>query len=229
MNRGLNTRFVIPRNRSDLFAVLSEPWASDAAGIDANAWDTTITGGSTVARDITDADMTKVTVTAATSQTARLNTVFVFRATPGNISSSGMVRDFFIEWEMKMSSVANINNANSIIGLTAGKTDTRTTNGLIGFGLSDDAIQTVTDSGGTETTGSPSGITLTNRNLFKIHVSDTSVEFSINGKAVATHITNIPSGNLYFNVYVDAGGGGSGVVDIGWVNAWYRGVEDFQN
>ena len=97
---------------------------------------------------------------------------------------------------------------------------------MVGFGLSSDAIQTVTDSSGTETVNLPAGITLTNRNLYKIAITGDQVEFWINGNQVATHTTNLPDVLPFLMFYNVSEAGGSSTLDVGYCHVFYRGFDD---
>ena len=64
--------------------------------------------------------------------------------------------------------------------------------GLIAFGLASDLLQSVTDSGGTETEtaiGSPP--TLTDFNKYKIVVRNAAVDFYVNDVLKNTHTANL--------------------------------------
>ena len=213
---------------SDYFQYLSEQWATS---------DNTFTGAcngetgsaSTIARVTNDDDMIKVAVTVPASDTARLRTTYNFRATPSKFSSTSntsMVRGIFAEWEAKFTNVANINNASFFMGFSESITGTRATTDIIGFGLSSDAIQTVTDASGTETVNAPSSITLTDRNLYKMAITENQVDFWINGNQVATHTTNLPDIMPHFMIYNASEGGGASTVDLGFCRVFYRGFED---
>lgn len=218
--------------RQDLYPVLSEFWASDNAGIDGNMWVTAVGSAGTVTRIVTDTDFLKVrlnTVDAVDASTARLRTVVLFRATPTNYTTSGTPKRLRIQWEAKFVGAANIDNATFFMGLSSNTTATRATTDIIGYGLSADAIQTVTDLGGVEGTNLPGGITLTNRNEYAIEITRiagvNTVEFFINDTLVATHNTaaNIPDVNAYWFAFTDneAAAGGSNQVDIGAVTGKY--------
>ena len=112
------------------------------------------------------------------------------------------------------------------MGFSESDTGVRTTNDIIGFSLSSDAIQTVTDNGGTETTNLPSSVTLTNRNLYKMAITENQIEFWINGNQVATHTTNLPDIMPYFMIYNASEAGGSSTVDLGFCRVFYRGFDD---
>ena len=112
------------------------------------------------------------------------------------------------------------------MGFSDSTSGLRTTANVIGFGLSSDAIQTVTDSAGTETVNAPSSITLTERNLFKLAITENQVEFWINGNQVATHTTNLPDIMPYFMIYNASESGGTSTVDLGFCRVFYRGFDD---
>ena len=72
----------------------------------------------------------------------------------------------------------------------------------------------------------PVCITLTDRNLFKISITENQVEFWINGNQVATHITNLPDIQPYFMIYNASEAGGASTVDLGFCRVFYRGFDD---
>ena len=212
--------------RSDYFQYLSEQWANDTDEF-TGAWNRS--SDSLITRVKTDTDMPKAAMVVPANQTARLRTIFTFRATPSVFNASSptsMVRGMYVEWEAKFTNVANIDNAASFMGLNASNAATRATTNLIGFGLSSDSLVAVSDSSGTETTTAISGITLTNRYLYRITIQGGQVEFSVNGNIVATHTTNNPDIIGYLQYYIDTEAGGSATLDVGFVHVFYRGVED---
>ena len=71
-----------------------------------------------------------------------------------------------------------------------------------------------------------SNITLTDRNLFKISITEGQVEFWINGNQVATHTTNLPDTLPYLMFYCASEGGGSSTLDVGFCHVFYRGFDD---
>ena len=173
--------------------------------------------------------MPKAAIVVPVNQTARLRTIFTFRATPSVFDSqspTSMVRGMYVEWEAKFTNVANVDNSATFMGLNASASATRATTNLIGFGLNSDSLISITDNAGTESTTAISGITLTNRNLYRITVTGGQIEFSVNGNLVATHTTNIPDIIGYLQYYLDTEGGGSSTLDIGFVHIFYRGIED---
>ena len=212
--------------RSDYFQYLSEQWANDTDEF-TGAWNRS--SDSYITRVKTDTDMPKASMVVPANQTGRLRTIFTFRATPSVFSATdatSMVRGMYVEWEAKFTSVANVDNSATFMGLNASASATRATTNLIGFGLNSDSLISITDNAGTESTTAISGITLTNRNLYRITVQGGQVEFSVNGSIVATHTTNIPDIIGYLQYYLDTEGGGSSTLDIGFVHIFYRGIED---
>ena len=212
--------------RSDYFQYLSEQWANDTDEF-TGAWNRS--SDSYITRVKTDTDMPKAAMVVPANQTARLRTIFTFRATPSVFDSqspTSMVRGMYVEWEAKFTNVANVDNSATFMGLNASASATRATTNLIGFGLNSDSLISITDNAGTESTTAISGITLTNRNLYRITVTGGQIEFSVNGNLVATHTTNIPDIIGYLQYYLDTEGGGSSTLDIGFVHIFYRGIED---
>jgi hypothetical protein len=213
---------------SDYFQYLTEQWSS-ADNTFTGAWNRETGSASTITRITSDEDMIKVAIAVPASDTARLRTTYNFRATPSKFSATAnttMVRGIFAEWEAKFTNVANINNSTFFMGFSEAASGLRTTADIIGFGLSSDAIQTVTDSSGTETTNLPSAITLTNRNLYKMAITEDQVEFWINGNSVATHTTNLPDIMPHFMIYNASEAGGTSTVDLGFCRVFYRGFDD---
>ena len=213
---------------SDYFQYLTEQWSSSDNTF-TGAWNRETGSASTITRITSDEDMIKVAIAVPASDTARLRTTYNFRATPSKFSSTSntsMVRGIFAEWEAKFTNVANINNSTFFMGFSESTSGLRTTADIIGFGLSSDAIQTVTDSSGTETTNLPSAITLTNRNLYKMAITENQVEFWINGNSVATHTTNLPDIMPHFMIYNASEAGGTSTVDLGFCRVFYRGFDD---
>ena len=215
--------------RSDYFQYLSEQWANDTDEF-TGAWNRS--SDSLITRVKTDTDMPKASMVVPANQTARLRTIFTFRATPSVFSAStptSMVRGMYVEWEAKFTSVANVDNSATFMGLNASASATRATTNLIGFGLNNDQLIAITDNAGTETVTSDLGFNasaLTSRNLYRITIQGGQIEFSVNGNIVATHTTNITDIIGYLQYYLDTQGGGSSTLDIGFVHVFYRGIED---
>jgi len=211
--------------RSDYFQYLSEQWANDTDEF-TGAWNRSST--SLITRVKTDTEMPKAQIALTSDTAARLRTIFTFRCTPGEFSGAGsstMVRGTFIEWEAKLSNVANVDNSVFFMGVNASASATRATTNLIAFGLSSDSLVAVSDNAGTETTTAIAGITLADRNMYRLSITGGQVEYSVNGSILATHTTNLPDviGYLQFNHDTEAGASN---LDVGFVHVFYRGIED---
>ena len=223
-----NVHTVSNSYRSDYFQYLSEQWATDDNEF-TGMWNRDVTGAATIARVNTDIDMPKVSLTVPASQTARLRSLYTFRVTPSKFSNTAnttMVRGVFFEFEAKFTNVANMDNATFFMGFNDATAGTRATTDVVGFGLTSDAIQTVTDSSGTETVNAPSSIVLTDRNLYKIAITEGLVEFWINGNQEATHTTNLPDVLPFLMFYNVSEAGGSSTLDVGFCHVFYRGFDD---
>jgi len=211
--------------RSDYFQYLSEQWANDTDEF-TGAWNRSST--SLITRVKTDTEMPKAQIALTSDTAARLRTIFTFRCTPGQFTGAGsstMVRGTFIEWEAKLSNVANVDNSVFFMGVNASASATRATTNLIAFGLSSDSLVAVSDNAGTETTTAIAGITLADRNMYRLSITGGQVEYSVNGSILATHTTNLPDviGYLQFNHDTEAGASN---LDVGFVHVFYRGIED---
>ena len=185
----VNVNTISNAYRSDYFQYLSEQWANDTDEF-TGAWNRSST--SLITRVKTDTDMPKAAIALSANETARLRTIFTFRATPSVFSATdatSMVRGMYVEWEAKFTSVANVDNSATFMGLNASGSATRSTNDLIAFGLNNDQLIAITDNAGTETVTSDLGFNasaLTSRNLYRITIQGGQIEFSVNGSTVAT-------------------------------------------
>jgi len=211
--------------RSDYFQYLSEQWSNDTDEF-TGAWNRSST--SLITRVKTDVEMPKAQIALTANTAARLRTIFTFRCTPSQFTGAGsstMVRATFIEWEAKLSNVANVDNSIFFMGVNASASATRATTNLIAFGLASDSLVAVSDSAGTETTTAISGITLADRNMYRLSMTGGQIEYSVNGNILATHTTNLPDviGYLQFNHDTEAGVSN---LDVGFVHVFYRGIED---
>ena len=207
--------------RVDTIPMLSEFWI-DEAGIDSNLWTTTAPATGTLARSVAEAGYVKVGIAPNLNEVGRIRSNQRYKATPGQYGANTIVRTFNIEFEVKLTTVANIDNTISFFGLTPGTGDTRTTNNIIGWALTSDALQSLTDSAGTETVNTTFGETLTNWNKLRIEVYASGIKFYVNEVLKATHTTNIPDQMMYINYYVDTEAGGAATVDVGPVRTWYE-------
>ena len=99
-----NVHTVSNAYRSDYFQYLSEQWATDDNEF-TGMWNRDVSGSATIARVNTDTDMPKVSLTVPANGTARLRSLYTFRATPSkfsNTTNNTMVRGVFVEFEAKL-------------------------------------------------------------------------------------------------------------------------------
>jgi hypothetical protein len=149
----------------------------------------------------------EIYVAPALSENARLNGKRLWLIAPDTYGSNMVYRKVFVEYVIRLTSLANFDNTGTIIGLTPIKTDTRASNNVIGFVLLADVLQALTDLAGAETvTACPT--VLTNVNKLKIEIYSGHVKFYVNEVQVADHITNLPDLPMYRNIYIlnEAGG-----------------------
>lgn len=220
--------YILSLRRQDLYPVLSEFWASDTVGIDANMWATAVTGTSTVTRQVDTSSPPRVRLltSAGVGDDARLRTVVLFRIIPTNYTTSFTIKRLILQWEARFTSVANIDNTSFFMGFTPTTTATRATTNIVGFGLTTDALRQVTDNGGTESETTPSTVpTLTNWNEYRIEVTrvDTAntIQFFINDVLTGTHSTaaNIPDVNMYVNFFIETDAAATAQLDVGAVTS----------
>jgi hypothetical protein len=198
---------------------LYEGW-QDEAGIDPAVW-TWINPatGAAWARGAVGAYLRATTVPVA-NETARLRSNQRWIAAPGIYATNTILRRLILEFELRLTNVANLDNTICFFGLTTGIGDTRATNNIIGWALLADVLQSVTDNGGAESTTTGFGETLTNMNKLRLEAYLGHVRFFINEVQVADHIANLPSFPFYLNFFVDTEAGGAGTIELGIVRAW---------
>ena len=145
----------------------------------------------------------------AAADTARLNAQSVVNSPSNHVTTTHIWTKMTAEWVRQMGTLANIVNATSFMGFaTDPGNDTRATNGIIGFILASDVLNTITDSAGTETLNVTSGLTLTNYNKYRITINGSAsptVDFYVNDVLQFSHSTNIvTAANCGLAFYFDA-------------------------
>jgi len=200
---------------------LYEGWQAEA-GIDATVW--TVTNPATGAAWSRGASGAYLRATSApnANENARLrsNQRWIFAPTVYGVNT--ILRRAFLEFELRITALANLDNANFILGLTQGVGDTRGTVNLTGFALvgGGNALQTVTDLAGVETVNTGFGETLTNWNKLMIEVFLNTVRFYLNETLIATHVANLSSLPYYINFYAPTGAGGAATIELGIARGW---------
>mgnify|MGYP001602016947 FL=1 len=164
-----------------------------AAALDeTNKWATAVVAtGTAAAATVSNRRVLRLNCPAA-SDTARGRVLGQVTNPQGASATNDVYQQLVLEFVMALGTVANIDNAQFIVGLGAAGTEIRTTADVIGFILVSDALNTLTDSGGTETvTVVSSGPTLTSFNKYKIVVRNGAVDFYVNDVLKNTHTANI--------------------------------------
>jgi len=194
-----------------------EGW-QDELGIDFTVWTTTNPAtGAAWARGA-DAAGEYLVASAApnANETARLRSNQRWQAIPTLVDTNTVIKRLTVEFEKRITNLANLDNTLSFFGLTPGIADTRATNGIIGFALvgAGNALQTVTDIGGVETVTTGYGENLALMNKFKIDAYEDHVKFYLNEVEIADHIANLPDLVAYLNFFYDTNAGGACTPEI---------------
>jgi hypothetical protein len=196
-----------------------ETW-QDEAGIDATVW--TVTDPATGAAWSRGASGAYLRATAAPNadETARLVSDQRWIAAPDTYGTNTILRRLVLEFELKLTTVANIDNTLAFFGLTTATDHDRTDNNIIGFALASDVLQSLTDNAGAETVNTTFGETLTNWNKLKIEIYAGHVKFYVNEVEVADHTTNLPDAPMYLNYFIDTDGVGAATIELGVIRIW---------
>lgn len=204
---------------------LKEGWQDPTPpGHDTNIWKAVVTGTGGVARDLTEAPHQKQVLTGpANADTARLHSVHRWTCGPTVWGANLAYKRFLFGWEVKFATVASIENTAFFMGLMPTTVATRATDELIGFVLTADVLNSLTDDGGTETVNAVAAPVLTDWHFYAIEVYAGGVVFYIDGAAVAQHTTNLPDQAFYLTWYLpqEAAANG-GELHIGACGCYYE-------
>ena len=204
---------------------LYQGW-QDEAGIDLSVWTVTnpVTGAAW-SRGDTGAYL-RATSAPNANEVCRLVSDQRWIAAPDTYSNNTILRRTVLEFELKLTTIANIDNANSFLGLTTAVGDTRVSNNIIGWALLSDALQSVTDNAGAETVNTDfHSVTLEatwNKLLIDIYAGH--ADFYVNGGLKASHTTNLPDYPMWLNFYIDTEGGGASTIELGVIRVWYEDI-----
>ncbi len=200
---------------------LYEGWV-DEAGIDAAVWTVTNPAtGTAWGRGATGAYLRATSVPNA-NETCRLRQNSRWIAAPDTYATNTILRKLIMEFELRLANVANMDNTLCFLGLTTGVGDTRATNDIVGFALLADALQTLTDDGGVETSNSGFGETLTNWNKLRMDIEPGAIRFWLNEAQIALHVTNLPDFAMYPQFFIDTEAGGPATIETGIIRMWYE-------
>lgn len=196
-----------------------EGW-QDELGIDFTTWAVTHPAtGTAWGRGAAGAYLRAMSVPNA-NETARLVGTDRWIAAPGVYGVDTIIRRLVFEFEMRLTAVANLDNALSFFGFTPGQADNRGTNGIMGWGLLADALQSITDVGGVESVNTGFGEVLTVWNKYRMDIYSGHVVYSLNETQLADHVANLPDTLMYPDFFIDTEAGGAATIEIGIVRIW---------
>lgn len=216
------------KNTSYGLPYMIETW-QDVLGIPGSVWATATggTGPGTVTWSIAEEPYHKVILAGAGNDddTSRLYTVLQWQLAPNLWGINTFNKLLIMEWEVLMANVSEMDNATCFLGLSSGVADTRASNNIAGFILTDDALNCISDNGGSETVAAVGAPTLTNWNKLKIVSYRNVIEFWVNETMQVRHETtpvdeDLPDVNVHGMFFLDqeALGAGTGEIHIGEVS-----------
>lgn len=114
---------------------LDEEWKDEVGGIDLSVW--TLTDPATGAAWSRGASGAYLRATAApnANEVARIRSDQRYIAAPNVYSTNTILKRLIVEFELKLTNLANIDRSNSLFGLTTAVGDNRTSNNIIGWDL----------------------------------------------------------------------------------------------
>jgi len=198
---------------------LYDGWQDEAA-IDLTIWTPTNPAtGAAWSRGASGAYL-RATSSPNANETARLRSNQRWVAAPDTYGTNTVLRKLVLEFELKLTNVANLDESLTLIGLTPAVGDNRASNDIIGWGINTDVLESITDDAGVETTNTGFLETLANWNKLKIEVYSGHVKFYINESQVADHATNLPDLPMYLNFFIDTDAGGAATIELGVIRVW---------
>lgn len=216
------------KNSSDMLSrpsiCLYEGW-QDEAGIDLSVWTVTnpVTGAAWSRGD--SGAYLRATSAPNATETCRLVSDQRWIAAPDTYGTNTILRKIALEFELKLTNIANLDETMTFLGLTTAVADNRGSNNIIGWGINTDILESITDNAAAETTNTTFGETLTNWNKLKIEAYTGHVKFYINEMEVAEHTTNLPDYPFYLNFFIDTdGAGGASTIELGITRVWYEDI-----
>lgn len=138
---------------------------------------------------------------------------------PAFTSANSVYAKFTLEFEMRLTNLANIDETATFFGIGAANA-TRVSNDIIGFAVLADVLQTVSKVAAVETNNTAFGETLTDVNKFKIVIIPGHCRFYLQGVEIADHttITNDRAQVVKFHHVANATGA-SGIY-LGQIRMW---------
>lgn len=209
---------------------LFEDWRKEQSSvIDPEKW--VVSGASTggitrtVGSDATTPKMYMRLSGPANADTMRLRSRRRWDVGPDTWGTATVFRKLILEWEVKFATVASIDNTVFFMGLGATTTCSRASDNLIGFILTADALNSITDDAVGETINALGAPVLTNLHKIRMEISAGKVDFFVDETLQATHIANLPDQAMYLHFYlVQEAAANGATVDISNIAAWYEGL-----
>lgn len=205
---------------------LTEFWETEA--LSATVWEETLDGAGTGVFDVADGYMYyDIDTENVLNSDAWLNTKYRWQSRPATFSDTNTsIEKLIAEWESRITgNLADIVNANFLMGFTETKGNLNTSNNIAAFTLDgSDNLISRTDNDGTDQDSGTLSATLTNWNKFRIEVYATGYKFYINETLVSTHETQVPDEAMYLVLGTRSDGVGAVGLDIGNVRIWHEEV-----
>ena len=159
------------------------------------------------------------------SENCRLYSNVATIYSPLKLQTDAIARVVCLEFEMKLTTVANIDNAATFWGFISDPLfPWRTSDDIVGWCLTGDALASLSDEGGVETTNTTFGETLTNFNKLRIELSYGHAKFYVNEVLKADHITNLTALINTPSWYMATEGTGQAYIYIGALRTWMEDV-----
>lgn len=111
-----------------------EAW-NDEAGIDATVWTVTDPAGGVAWSRGASGSYLRATAAPAANEVARIVSDQRYIAAPGVFSTNTILKRLIVEFELKLTNLANIDRAESFFGLTTDVAHDRSNNNIIGWDL----------------------------------------------------------------------------------------------
>lgn len=212
-------------------SVLYEDWRKEESSVvDERKWKVAGTGTGTIRRNIGVSTTTPkfyVALSGTTNgDTMRLRSNRRWDVGPDTWGTNTIYRKLIIEWEARIGTVASAENTTFFMGLGLLTTATRASNHLIGFILTADALNSITDDGTGETVSAVGAPAVANLHKLRLEIrAGGIVDFYVDETLQATHTTNLTDQAMYLMFYQPQEAAASGAsLEVGSIAAWYEGL-----
>lgn len=213
---------------------LFEDWRKETSSVvDLKKWVVAGTGTAALTRTIGAATTVPkfyvVLSGPANSDAMRLRSRRRWDVGPDTWGTNTIYRKLIVEWEFRIGTVASIENTTCFMGLGASTTATRASDNLIGYVLTADALNAITDDGVGETVSAVGAPVVTNLHKLRMEIYAGTVDFYVDEVLQATHTTgageDLPDQAMYLHFYLPQEAAANGAtLEIGNINSWYEGL-----